>query len=179
MKPQQIVATCLRLLAIVWLLYVLMHARGLVTVITSDMGIAPNKSLLVGVVVLQLVACAVLWLFPMTIAATLLPLGARGDAAPSEPARFVEWQTLGIICIGLWGLVISFPSLMFWITMAVFSTGEHEYSSGLDPEQKARVVEVVVQTALSLWLVFGAKGLAALLFKIRTGGISKDSGAAP
>jgi hypothetical protein len=171
LKPQHIVATTLRILAIVWLVYALTRVHGIFAYAASNSGIKANLSVIALVTILQLVACAVLWFFPMTLAAKFLPASVPGESNP-EPPRLVDWQTLGMACIGLWGLIDSIPSLVFWTTFATLNRGD-EFHDGFTPHEKASVVSAVAEFALSLWLVFGAKGFAAFLFRIRMGGIAK------
>jgi hypothetical protein len=171
MKPQHIVATILRILSIVWLVYALTRVHSIFAYAASDSRISVNVSVIVLVTILQLVACAVLWFFPMTLAAKLVPCGVP-DEPNAEPPRLVEWQTLGVICIGLWGVIDSIPSLVFWATFATLNLGD-DFHGGFTSHEKATVVSAVVEFALSLWLVFGAKGFAAFLFRIRMGGVAK------
>jgi len=117
------------------------------------------------------ISCVVLWFFPMTLATKLVP-GSIPDEPNADPPRLVEWQTLGVICVGLWGVVDAIPSLVFWITFATLNLGD-DFHGGLTPHEKATIVSAAVQLAIGLWLVFGAKGFAALLFKIRNGGVAK------
>ena len=48
-----------------------------------------------------------------------------------------------------------------------------DFHGGLTPHEKATIMLAATKFALSLWLVLGAKGFAALLFRIRTGGVGK------
>ena len=113
MKPQHIVATTLRILAIVWLVYALTRVHSIFAYAASDSRISVNVSVIVFVTILQLAGCAVLWFFPLTLAARLVP-GSVPDAPNADPPHLVEWLTLGMICVGLWGLIDSIPSLVFW-----------------------------------------------------------------
>ena len=171
MKPQHIVATCLRVLAIAWVLYALSRVQSTLAFAASHAGMSANMSVILLVTFLQIAVCAVLWFFPMTIASWLLPGGVPSEPS-AEPLRFVEWQTLGLICVGFWGIVDSTPNLVYLITYAALSSGDELYG-GLREYEKAKLVSSIVELALGLWLVFGAKGLAAFLFKIRMGGVAK------
>jgi len=171
-KPQHIVATCLRFLALIWLLYALSHANSVFAYARADSRVSVNSLAVWLVTLAQLAGCAVLWFFPLTISAKLVPGGAEAST-PDVPPRLAEWQTLGVICIGLWGLVHSIPSLVFQLTLAAL-TLDDEFHGGLPPDDKARIASAAVQLALSLWLVFGAKGFAEMLFRIRTAGVAKS-----
>jgi len=171
MKPQHIVATCLRFLAVIWILYVLSRVNTTFSFARTDSQLTINGAVVWGSALLQIAVCAVLWFYPMTIAARLVPGGVK--AADTAPPQLVEWQTLGLVCIGLWGLVHVIPLFAYWITVVSMSHDKYDAYEGLRVEDKALIFAHVVELALSLWLVFGAKGLASILFKMRTGGISK------
>jgi hypothetical protein len=130
-----------------------------------------NVSVILLVTFLQIAVCAVLWFFPTTIASRLLPGGDPSEASAAPP-RLVEWQTIGLICVGSWGIVDTTPDLVYLITYATLSSGEELYGD-FGHYEKAKLVSSIVELALSLALVFGGKSFAALLFKIRTGGVAK------
>jgi hypothetical protein len=170
--PRLIVALSLRLAALVWLLHTLSHIYGLFTYLNPTSAGTISKSVVWSFAFLQVAACGVLWFFPSTIAGKLLPSGARADEAPSPP-RLLEWQTLGVICIGLWGLSRAIPDAIYWVTFYTFNFNASFGGADLDPDQKASMVSTVVELAISCWLIFGAKGFAEVLFKIRTAGVTK------
>jgi hypothetical protein len=170
--PIQVVAVCLRFLAIVWLLYALNNAYGAFSYLGHQS--APSGA---GWVVwlqagLQLAICAVLWFFPVTIASKLLPSYSQPPDALNPP-RWNEWQTLGVICIGLWTLTRAVPDLVYWVTSMGMSFESDSPVNELAPDQKASFITTLVEIAIGIWLVLGAKGMAAVLFKIRTAGVAK------
>jgi hypothetical protein len=170
--PIQIVAVSLRFLAIVWLLNVLNDAYGALSYLAVQND-APDFRWTIWIqAALQLAICVALWLFPVTIATALLPSYSR-PPDPQNPPRLIEWQTLGVICIGLWALSRAVPDMLYWVTyMSMAFEGDTEFGE-LSADQKASLVATLAQIAIGIWLVLGAKGMAALLFKIRTAGISK------
>ena len=172
MTPHHVVALCLRLVAIIWLLYTLSHVHSLFMYLNAPPEIAIRGPVVWLVAFLQIATCAVLWFFPVTIATKLLPSAAAMPERPVPPS-LIEWQTLGVICIGLWGLSRAIPDAIYWLTFFNMRVTT-EYGSGdLDPEQMASVITTLAEIAISAWLLFGAKGFAAFLFKLRTGGVAK------
>jgi hypothetical protein len=123
-------------------------------------------------VALQLAICAVLWFFPVTIASRLLPSYSQPPDAENHP-RWNEWQTLGVVCIGLWALSRAIPDLVYWVTFMGVSFENDSPVGELAPDQKASLTSTLAEIAIGLWLVFGAKGMAAVVFKIRTAGVAK------
>ena len=171
MKPQHIVATCLRILAVFWFVFALSRVNSVFTYSGNHPEVTVNSAVVWSSALLQVVFCAVLWFYPMTIAAKLIPGG--GKVEEPNPPQLVEWQILGVICVGLWGLVHVIPQLAYWMGYAAFARDTYTSFDGFQVEEKARITADVVELLFSLWLVLGAKGVAALLFKIRTGGVSK------
>jgi len=172
MTPLQIVALGLRLVALIWLLYTLNHLHGLFAYVNNDSRIVITKSVIWLFAFLQIATCAVLWFFPMTIAARLLPSASANEQTRS-PVALVEWQTLGVICIGIWALSKAIPDAIYWITYYSMSFGADGDAFYLDADQMGRVASTVAELGIGLWLVFGARGFAAFVFKLRTAGVSK------
>jgi len=172
MTPIQIVAVVLRLLAVIWFLYILGHTYGLLSFWRVGSNEVIGGAFIWFTVILQLVICLLLWFIPATIARKLLP-AAADSGETRTPVALVEWQTLGVICIGIWALTRAVPDAFYWLTFYGMSVGANYGEFDLGPEQKAGIFTTLAELAIGTWLVFGSKGLAALLFKIRTAGISK------
>lgn len=169
MTPRLVVALGLRLLAISWVLYTLGHMYGLSRFLEVRTGDSLSPYLIWGAAILQLLICAALWIFPSTIAERILPSAARRgeDAAPPQLA---DWQALGVVCIGLWSLAEAIPRAAFWIDMLMLESSRD--SAYLGSNEKASIAALVVQLLLSFWLVFGSRGIARFIFKLRTAGVS-------
>lgn len=169
MSPHQILTVCIRLVAVIWLLYTVSHLDSLFAYLDADSRLLLNKTTVLIFALLQVAACAILWFFPRSIAAKLLP-GRDTDATPA-PSSSLEWQTLGVVCIGVWALTNAIPDALYWLTffnmMAELSNLGWAYFS---PQQKAAMISTAVELIIGIWLVFGARGLASILFKIRTAG---------
>jgi hypothetical protein len=165
-------------LAIVWLLNVLNDAYGSLSYVAIQND-SPGFRWTVWIqVALQGAICAALWFFPVTIATALLPSYSK-PPDPENPPRLLEWQTLGVICIGLWALTRAVPDLIYWSAyMSMAFEGDSSLGE-LSADQRAGLVSTLAELAIGIWLVLGAKGMAALLFKIRTAGISKAGRADP
>lgn len=172
MKPQYIVATCLRFLAAIWVLYLLSRVHTVFTYLADQRASLHLKSIVVTVALLQLVICVYLWFFPLTVATRLMPFASSMENSTASPT-ILEWQTLGVICIGLWGMSRAIPSAVYWITLVNLMFSDGLSFASLSPDVKASVFSTTAELAISAWLLFGARGFAAILFKIRTAGVSK------
>ncbi len=169
MTPHQVVVVCIRLVALVWLLYVVNHSYGLFAYVSSNTSVALNKSVVWFFALLQIATSGVMWFFATSIAAWLLP-SLRPTQSTTPPA-LVQWQTLGVICVGLWSLSRSIPDTVYWVTFYNMAESTGVSTDSLSAEQKASFFSTVVELVLGLWLLFGAKGFAAFLYKARTVGL--------
>jgi hypothetical protein len=170
--PIQVVVVCLRFLAIVWLLYALNNAYGAMSYLGLQSGVPGGRWVVWIQAALQLAICGALWFFPVTIASKLLPPHSR-PAEPPSPPLLQEWQTLGVICIGLWALSRAVPDMVYWVTYMGMAFESDTPVNEFAPDQKAGFIATIAEIIVGLWLVLGAKGVAALLFKIRTAGVAK------
>jgi hypothetical protein len=148
------------------------HLHGLFAYFNEGARVQINKLVVWVFALIQVGVCGLLWFFPRTVAAWLLPLRDSGQEAPPPP-RLLEWQTLGVICIGLWALARAIPDAVYWITVYNMATTSGMGFSAFAPEQKAAMFETIVELIIGVWLLLGAKGLALLLFRVRTAGLSR------
>jgi hypothetical protein len=171
-SPLQILIVCLRLVALVWVLYTLNHLYGLFAFLVNGPTPSISRSAVWFFALLQLATCGVLWFFPATIARGLLP-SLRSEPKVALPAELVDWQTLGVIGIGLWALSRAIPDALYWATFYNVTLSAGYSALDLDAAQKAGIVSTVAELVIGFWLLFGAKGFAAFLFKVRTAGLAK------
>jgi len=79
----------------------------------------------------------------------------------------VDWQVLGIICVGLWGLIRAIPDAMYWaVILQTWLTADYGLTA-LSSVQKSRIAATILELGLALWLVFGARKIAVYLFGVR------------
>jgi hypothetical protein len=147
------------------------HLHALFAYLNEGTQLQISKVVVWVFVIIQVGVCGLLWFFPRTIAAKLLP--SRDDHEASPPIALVHWQTLGVILIGLWALTRAIPDAVYWITFYNMATSSGIGLSALNPEQKASMVETIVELVIGFWLLLGAKGAAALLFNLRTAGLKQ------
>lgn len=162
---------CVRFGALVWLLYTISHLNGLFAYVEEGAPIQIDKTVVVLFAALQIGVCVFLWLFPRSVAAQLLP--GRNTDEVVKPSSQLEWQTLGVICIGLWALSRAIPDAVYWITFYNMAASSKLGLSFFNAEQKAAMLSTVAELAIGVWLLLGAKGTAAFIFKARTAGATK------
>jgi hypothetical protein len=164
--PLQIVALGVRLVALIWLLYTLNNLHHVFMYLDMEMYRGVSRPLVWIFSGLQLAGCALLWFFPRSIAARLLP--SRDAQQPASSPQLVEWQTIGVILIGLWAMVDAIKNALYWAGVLFWVQGSF---GDFSPEWKASVILTLVEFPIALWLLLGAKGIAAALFRLRTAGL--------
>lgn len=172
MSAHQITTLIIRLTAIAWFLYLFDHTGNLL--IYFNQGHLENPSSLAlnaAFTLFQFCCTAALWFYPATMAAKILPsvLADKPRPAPTP----LEWQTVGIICIGLWELARAIPDATYWVTLLIQLHHDGSLSATpLAPTRIANMAVTMVELALGLWLVFGSAGFAAFLLRARTAGLA-------
>lgn len=172
MSAHQTTTLVIRLTALAWCLYLLDHLGGLL--IYFNQGRLEHPSSLAwntAFTLFQFFCAAALWFYPATLAAKILP-SALGDKPRPAPTPH-EWQTIGIICIGVWELARAIPDATYWTSLLIQLQHEGGLSTtSFAPTRIANMIVTVVELALGLWLVFGSAGFAAFLLKARTAGLA-------
>jgi hypothetical protein len=162
LTPHQILALSSRLAALIWALYTLSSIPQ--HLIRLDHPPVDNRTTVFTLVGLQIAVCIFLWIFSTTVGQKLLPLK---EDVPATPSRIVDWQVLGVVCVGLWGLIRAIPDAMYWaVILQTWLTADYGLTA-LTITQKSRIAATILELGLALWLVFGARTIAAYLFGVR------------
>jgi hypothetical protein len=170
MTPHQIVVVALRLVAVVWAWSTI--SQGIVLAFGRFGEMDPATVRLTAFIgFVQLSLCVYLWFFPATIARKLLP-SPKNDVVGDAPARSQDWLHVGLIGIGVWVLSGALGAAVRWFVF--FSLNPYGSYGELDPQEKAVLITTIFELCLGVALVVGARGLAAALWNLRTGGVSKD-----
>jgi hypothetical protein len=169
-SPLQVVTLCIRLAALVWAFFAL---AGVVETALRFSGQAYaefDATFLVFFTAVQLVICAGLWFFPATVARRLLP--SLRDAEPAVPeSPFMQWQTVAVVFVGLWALAQAIPDIIYWVTLYSMAETWEMPLDDLRAIDRAGMIATAAELAIGLWLVIGARGWAALFFRIRSAGL--------
>lgn len=158
MSPNQVVAVAVRLLAIWLAVHFVFAIPVYYTQVSAQTGPGVSFTFYTGIAVLAILLLFVMWRFPMTIAGKLLTPTAREPASSASPDL---WLAMGCALIGLWLLA----SILPWLVqdLMLYRDG---FISG-DPELKIKLAKYLPEIAISLWLIFGAKGFRKLFWWAR------------
>ena len=169
MTPHQILIVAIRLIAIFWFFHAVGHTASILTLVPSAGFDESNLPFVWGLSAAEMIACVFLWVAPATIARWLLP-GSQTPASSPAPA-LLEWQTMAVIAVGIWVLSQAIPEVTYWLVLIGLTYSDGRLLDHLADGNKADLVALAIKLVLGFWLVFGAKGFAAFLFRVRTAGI--------
>ena len=163
MDQRAIFTVIIKTVGLLLLIYALLLAQERIV----DYLIAGKGSgvLLLGVVVLPVILPAAVGAFlfrsPNVAAKSLV-----GDS-PAIPSDFHErLQVVVFSGIGLYVLIQGATRIAYYVSLYAFF--DDQTGSFADPARKANFVSSVVSTALGVWLVLGARGVAALITRLRS-----------
>jgi len=165
MTPLQILAVAVRLF-VVWL--AVSTGREILAVYVSGIARGSGDGALLAILSVVIVAAVAiaLWYFPKTVARKLI---SPPDPEPQTSASADSWLAVGCALIGIWLFASSLPAFVRRLLIIHFS-----YGVGEDPtDRNVWVFYYLSQIAISLWLIFGAKGLSRLIRWARDAGRNK------
>jgi len=180
------VLTVLLRAAAVWM--IARTAVSLPTLVSALAGggfqVDTTRPVVISTLTVVLVA-AVVWIFADLLAR--LALARPGQPPFESDLPLAHWQELAIGVVGLFEAANGFITLGIGLLLVFLVGREDDIAVAVDMEFLVRqgVVEGIVQLAIGLALLFGARGLAGLVRRLRDAGPRgrpvpiEDSSAAP
>jgi len=169
MTPHQILIVALRIAAVLWFLHAISHVAGSAMEIAGPNSDPRFTSIVLSLASLELIACIFMWVFPATIAAWLLPSGATQSAVLTP--ELSEWQTMGIILVGLLVLSDSIPGVVYWVADFLTRLSDLPTEYLFSSYVVASLASTIANLIIGLWLLLGAQGFVIALFRFRTAGL--------
>lgn len=158
MTCKQLVALGVRLFCI-WLAIHAMTSMSGYWIIASQQDSAMAETIVLAGSALFLLIIVLLWLFPLTVAGKLLPRAALDRHVALAPHQHIE--SAGFCLLGLWLLTRAVPGLIYdAVVMHLYHANP---ALALSPQRYATMYGHLVELALAIWLLFGARGLRGLL----------------
>jgi hypothetical protein len=161
--PLQSVALALRLFA-VWL--ALQTLRTVPSFFTVNGFASPSYAWVTFILALTVVVILALWFFPRIIAGKLLP---ASDAQPQPSATPDAWLAIGCTILGLWTLTSTIPRLVYdylaWNSLSI---------SDDRSQLQLWIIYHLVELAIAVWLILGAKGVRNIFRWAQNVGVRKD-----
>lgn len=166
MRKEQIVGIAVRLFAIFLALYTVRYASFLFPRATLP---PPNNVSFLFIFVLALfpiLAALLLWFFPLTVAAKIIPDIKAKEKVASLGAAEIEVVAFSVM--GLWVLTGAIPGTLNWVTF--FAIWLANYGAGtleLSPDNIANIIDTIVELIIGFWLLLGSRGLLGIIRHLR------------
>lgn len=112
-----------------------------------------------------LMAAAGLWYFPLSIARKFLPV--MRDSGPPISAAGADIAAIAFSVLGMWTLASAISDGVYWVVFVTASENGERFA--LTVGQKARIISLVVEAGIGVYLILGSRGLATILRKLRYG----------
>ncbi len=168
MKPDQLIALCVRLFAIALLFYTLRSLVNLTWFLEAN-DIPGARYAYVGVLAVVIVVTILLWLFPFSVARRIVPeeIGLNLDHRWTES----ELYGCGFVLLGAYFLFGSVSDALYWIWFLLNLSREQIALEQITSEQIASIVLTVAEMLAAIGLILGSTGLTKIIYKIRYGSI--------
>ena len=167
MTCKQFVALGVRLFCIWLAIYILRSVPAYWIVISQQQSARTAGIVVMATMAFFAVIVLLLWLFPLTVARKLLPRSALDQTVTLPPHEAIE--RAGFCLMGLWLLTRAIPVLVFEAFLSHLDAPPGT-TVELRPQDYAAIAEHLVELAIALWLLFGARGLRGLLTWARSAG---------
>ena len=171
-KPEQIVALCVRLFAIVLGFNALRSVASMLIIHSENSGIDKYQIAIFSFLVTMLFIVVMLWIFPNIIAKKIIPVGFNDISG--QPWSVDEMYGCGFVLLGTFFLFKSLSntiSFLMYVAVSVHNSIEPFHLS----QQNISVILIdSIEIFASLALIIGSRGITRLIFKIRYGGSSTD-----
>lgn len=163
MTPQQWVGLGVRLFA-VWLAVTGLPYLLSIPLVLSAQHVDWGTGMAYAVGSGYVIAAALLWFFPMSVAHRLVPRTRfEGQLQTSRS----ELAQVGLCLLGVWLLSKYAPALVSFVFRAFLVAGEASVFGSMDAEQKLDLAILVVETVVALALVLRAESIAGVLLAER------------
>ena len=168
MHKEQIVGIAVRLFALFLVVYVLRHASALIPYLADSSSYKISFTFLFLIVLFPILAAILLWLFPLTVAAKLIP-DIKAKERPKTLSS-TEIEQVAFTIFGLWVLTQAIPDIFYWATFVYMAKSLGMGRAELSPDNISNVVVTVLELVIGFWLLFGSKGIVGVIRRIRHAG---------
>jgi len=113
----------------------------------------------------SLIAAAMLWIFPLSIANKIYPV--KDDEQSHRSLSSDELYPLGFIILGLYLLFFVLSDSIFWLVLVVLGNREAPGYPIMTLENKAAMLTTAIEFVIAMFLILGSNGVASLVRKFR------------
>lgn len=169
MRKEQIIGLAVRLFAVFLAVYTIRYASGLLPRVALQ---PPNNVSLLyifSVALFPILAAVLLWFFPLSVAAKIIPeTKSKKQVTSLSPA---EIEVVAFSVMGLWVLAGAIPDTLNWATYFALWLANHEaFNLELTPDNIGNMVGTIAELVIGFWLMFGSHGLLVIIRRARHAG---------
>jgi hypothetical protein len=164
MDSKIFVAIGVRLFAIALAIYSLKSMPGMYIYFDSE-NYKSAAFMFAGLLVFVMLIAIFLWKFPLTVASNIIPNIENEERDTSWNEK--ELLTVGLILMGIYFLYYVISDVVYWLYIWNYSQSYSGVEIELNSEQKGSIVATCVELALSILLIFGAKGISNVIWHLR------------
>lgn len=166
MNRKEIVAIAVRLFAIALAVYGINNLPGMVMFFERDNSqSAAYAYAFAGVSALIFVIAILLWFFPYTVASSILPK----NYSKIQPDNWNQESVLtcGLILLGIYFFYYVISDAVYWFYISRYSLSFEGSVLKLNLDDIAKIWATAVEFLVSMLLIFGSKGIANIILKMR------------
>ena len=170
MQPEVLIAVAVRMFALNMSLTLITTTIG--SVMQVEGALEPIALLIIAALFIgYLLLILVLWKFPLTIARRIYPV--TGNDILKNWTHGGIYIT-GFVLLGVYFAMQAVSKAAYWGLILLDLRNSDDGISQLGSSQKMSIAVVLVQLALSVYLIVGASGIKNLIFRFRYGRIGHD-----
>jgi hypothetical protein len=164
MNKEEIVAIAVRLFAIALALYGLRSLTGM-AMYYNQVVASESAYLFAGLALSIFGAAILLWIFPLTVARKIIPRSNPDSEAGNWSYEGI--LTCGFIILGIFFLYHAISDSTYWFYIWKLSESLEGNPVKLNADDLANIYATIAEFIFTMILIFGSKGLASLLVKLR------------
>ena len=164
MSPIHIIALIARLFAIALFLIAIRDLAAALLVADDPV---TTKSLfpLYSAAIASLIAAAMLWFFPLTVAKKIYPVKLKETSHESLTSD--DFYSLGFIILGSFLLFYVLSDAIYWLVLVTLGNREASGYFVLNLENKAAMITTAFEFLIAMYLILGSSGIVNLIKKVR------------
>ena len=170
MQPEMFIAVAVRMFALNMSLILITTTIG--SVMQVEGALEPITVLIIAALFAgYLLLIFVLWKFPLTIARRIYPV--TGNDIPKSWTHG-DIYIAGFVLLGVYFATQAVSKAAYWRLILLDLRNSDDGISQLGSSQKISIAVVLLQLALSVYLIIGASGIKNVIFRLRYGRIGHN-----
>jgi hypothetical protein len=177
MSREDLIAVAVRLFAVFLVILSVRQIPGVVAAVQPGSDFADAAVAMIVMLCVPIALAALLWFFPLSVAAKLLPRDRESRPRLSSDAELL--LDTGLFLLGLWLLALGLSDAFYWTAHILMSNAGGVGFGSFSPEMRASVYGTVFEIAVALWILLKGPGIVGAIRRLREAGASHSSSPPP